>query len=573
MLDAVPHRGRNVVVRSRGTCGLGVAFLEDRNDTSLAEGSGLLVAVCGSFDNRAELAASWGIQGASPAEIVLAGYHRLGDDLPKVLRGRFSVVLTDGSLVRAFRDHVGFAPLYYREQGAELFLATEVKQILAGSRLPREPEADFLESLLYGRHEDETLCALRGVRRLPQGCILLAAPNGVWWSRYWHPEELLETARLSSDDVHSRFDELMTQAVARALTTQTVIALSGGIDSTALAAYAGPEHRKRYDRPLAALSAVYPGLPTIDERASVELAARDLGLEPYVYRPTARPLDGLRDFVRQCDGPAPSSFARPAEMYLTARSLGFRTMINGNYAELVTDVGQPHLVTHLARACRSAALRALFRRERARGMALGAIARQTARAFIPSIFLDAYDRRRLHGNRGPDWLDQGRFGWWSPRQVATLGRWCQTQLVSFYIPRLAVEADEIQQALSGVDVRWPWMDVDLWEFFLSLPAETKYPDLRPRKLLVRNLLRGKIPDPILDRQEKVVIDEAAMKKLIDYEFLRTVLTDPAERIAGVDYIRLGEHLRREDLPARDFRYMRNLAAIHVFLEEWAGRRN
>jgi len=134
-----------------------------------------------------------------------------------------------------------------------------------------------------------------------------------------------------------------------------------------------------------------------------------------------------------------------------------------------------------------------------------------------------------------------------------------------------MEADEIEQASLGVQVRWPWLDVDLWEFFLSLRAETKYPHLRPRKLLIRNLLRGRVPDAILNR-EKRLIDRAAMK-LIDYEFLRELLTNPSERIAGVDYTRLGQHLGQEDLPARDFRYIRNLAAIHVFLEEFSGARN
>ncbi len=42
--------------------------------------------------------------------------------------------------------------------------------------------------------------------------------------------------------------------------------------------------------------------------------------------------------------------------------------------------------------------------------------------------------------------------------------------------------------------------------------------------------------------------------------------DPNVRIAGVDYDRLAEHLRREDLVVRDFLYVRDLTAIHAFLE-------
>jgi asparagine synthase (glutamine-hydrolysing) len=560
-------------MRTEGLCTLGVASPEGVEDTSIAAQNGLTVAVCGTIDNLDDLAARWGVQGqsrTSAAGVVLAGFLRFGDGAANALRGIFSGLVADGSSIRAFRDHVGFGVLYYRAQGLDFYVATEAKQVLVGSGLAREPETNFFEGLLYDHYEDETLCALRGVRRLPQGSILSAGPNGVHWSRFWHPEDLLETARLSSKEVKELFDVLMTQAAARVLTGKDIVALSGGIDSTAVAAYASPEHRRLSGDPLAALSASYPELPRVDERPLVELVARELGLELHLFTPEARPLDGLREWVSRCDGPAPSSFAQPREMYLLARSLGFRTILSGNYAEFAIDAGQQHLVRHLVRAGRFGALRGLLRNESARGVSLGIIARQLARVFVPSAFLDIYDRRRHLDTFGPDWLDRTRIAHRVPRQVPLQGPWRQAQIASFYVPRLALEADEIEQASVGVQVRWPWADVDLWEFFLRLPAETKYPAVRPRKLLVRRLLRGKVPDAILDRQEKIGFDNAAMA-WIDYGFLRRLLVQPEAQIVGVDYARLAQHLQQEDLQARDFKYIRNLAAIHVFLEEWPGR--
>ena len=37
--------------------------------------------------------------------------------------------------------------------------------------------------------------------------------------------------------------------------------------------------------------------------------------------------------------------------------------------------------------------------------------------------------------------------------------------------------------MHGVDVRRPFVDVDLWEFFLSLRAEVKFPDTRSKTLV------------------------------------------------------------------------------------------
>ncbi|MBA2374014.1 MAG: hypothetical protein H0V74_07420 [Chloroflexi bacterium] len=230
MLDAAPYRGRKIRLHTEGRCSLGVASPEDLDDASIAAENGVALAVCGTIDNLGDVAARLGHRRplpASPAAIVLAAFRELGDDTANVLRGAFSDVLTDGgSSIRAFRDHVGLGVLHYGDRGGNVYVATEARQVLAGTGSPRMPEPDFLESLLYDRYDDETLCALKGVRRLPQGSILVAGPNGVRCSRFWRPNELLETARLTTGEVQARFDELMTQAVARVLTGRDVIALS-----------------------------------------------------------------------------------------------------------------------------------------------------------------------------------------------------------------------------------------------------------------------------------------------------------------------------------------------------------
>ena len=46
--------------------------------------------------------------------------------------------------------------------------------------------------------------------------------------------------------------------------------------------------------------------------------------------------------------------------------------------------------------------------------------------------------------------------------------------------------------------------------FLSLPAEAKHPDSN-YKGLVRRLLRGRVPDEILDRTQKTVFNDSILK--------------------------------------------------------------
>jgi hypothetical protein len=420
--------------------------------------------------------------------------------------------------------------------------------------------------MLFDNYPDQSLCALRGVRRIPQASVMYAGSNGIRFSRYWEPGNLLETLRLGSHEVQERFDELMDRATARMLTGHDVITLSGGIDSPAVAAHAAPQHLKRTGRPLAALSTVYPLFPTVDERPFIELIAKELGLELHIYEPKATPFDGLQELIRLCDGPAPSAaLAQTREEHVLARSLGFRTILTGEFAEYLIDVGQPHLLTHLLHKRRISALGAHLRSQRARGVGFRSIGRQLAHAMTPATVLDRWERYRYDAVYRPDWLDQTKFDSRGPSRGPSHLRWRKWQLGVLELPSWSFEADAINQAASGVRVRRPWTDIDLWEFFISLRAETKYPDIQPKKLLVRRLLRGKIPDPVLDRNQKTYFDDWLMA-MIDYPFLQKLLIEPKERIAGVDYKHLAHHLRKEDLTVRDFLYIRDLTAIHAFLE-------
>jgi asparagine synthase (glutamine-hydrolysing) len=106
----------------------------------------------------------------------------------------------------------------------------------------------------------------------------------------------------------------------------------------------------------------------------------------------------------------------------------------------------------------------------------------------------------------------------------------------------------------------------LWEFFLSLRAEIKYPDLRSKTLL-RRLARGHVPDAILDRRTKTYFDDHMMKQ-IDYPLLAQLLVKPAFRVRGVNYERLAVRLERRDLTIIDWMWVNDLVRIHAFVRQW-----
>ena len=570
MAAAVPHRGSRVETLVHGRCGLACVNGDDTADAGLAISGDIAVAFAGRLDNASELEADLErrrlpLTDRSPAGLLAAGFSVYGERLPERLRGVFAGAVTDGHDLHAFRDHLGYGLLYYRSDQHGFYAATEAKQVVAGADIPKEPDLEVVERIVFNDLDDEMPCALRGVRRLPKSTLLATTDGDVRLGRYWKPESLLESARLSDADIAERFNELLDQAVTRCVTGQDVVSLSGGIDSPAIAAFAAPRHLERSGRPLQALSAVYPRFKSVDERQYVELLADRFAIPLHMYEPRANALDNLAEWVSLADGPYPAaSLAQYSEYYRGARDLGLRTILSGEHAEFVFALNW-FLIEHLVTHARFGGARRQLAVRRAKGESAASLAWLFARSLAPGFILAERERRRPVGV--PAWLDVRKVServatsYVSPRR-----RWRMLQLSGFIGPGVSAEAEAICQAACGVQARRPWTDVDLFEFFLSLPAESKFPDTGG-KSLVRRLLRGRVPDEILDRRDRTYFNESLLAD-VDYGTLRRFLIDPEHRFAGIDYELLAERLHREDFDALEFNWARQLATAHAFLAQW-----
>lgn len=555
-----------------GRAVLGISNTPQR-DASLARADGVAVAFSGQLDNLRDLERllppdDEPAPPVSPAGVVLRAFLTYREGAASIFRGAFAAVVTDGSTLWCFRDHVGWGQLFYRDEHERVYVATEAKQVVAGAGIAPEPDLEVVERLFYGQYEPEMSGGLRGVMRVPRATVLSFDGRRVRRRRYWDPEPLLETAKLSADDVKARFGELMTQAVARTLSGHDVVSLSGGIDSPAVVTFGAPIHMELSGRPITALSAYFPKFPDVDESTYIEAVCEQLAIPLHSYEPTAGALDGLERWISLCDGPLPE--LPPGEVeehYRRAHQLGFTTMLTGDQAELIFDLPR-YVLPHLLRTRRFAALSPLLRQQRERGASLRSIVRHLSSAFVPRAAVAMYRRHgRWADHQIPTWLDKRRVKEPAARFAVGGGdQWREEQLAFVRAPGVGMDADDVLQAVCGVRQRRPWADVDLYEFFLSLPAEVKYPDLRA-KSLVRTLLRGTVHDVILDRWQKTSFNAQYLAE-IDYEALRGWLTYPKHRLAGVDYDVLAQRLERESLDIIEYKWVIDLAKSHVFLAQW-----
>jgi asparagine synthase (glutamine-hydrolysing) len=483
------------------------------------------------------------------------------------LRGAFAAVATDGERVWCWRDHLGLEPLYFGRSGANLVVGSEPKQLLAGLRRRREPDLDVVESIVFGGPLAEGACALRGVERLPKGCLLrFDGERGLRIERYWYPEHLLETADLAEDEIGQRFDTLMRQAARRVLRSNTVLMLSGGIDSPGIAAFLAPENRRSSDTSLPVLSMVYPDHPAADEREYVELLAKRMDLELHTHVPGPPLLGDLGRWSTELDGPWHTwSAQRALDDHELVKRLGWTTVVTGDMAEFSTDQGG-HTLHHLLYQRRFATAWEYIAGMRNLGLSRKVVARTLLSVLSPLQLRRMYRRRLpLHGL--PQWLGADAV---KETQAAMMvpgpERWRRDQLGFLDGPGVALEASAMLQHRSGVNYRTPWADVDLWEFFMSLPAGVHYPHPQ-HKALVRRLLRGHVPDRILDRKDKTVLNDFVLDT-IDYAGFERWLRRPRHRIGGIDYGALWDDIEGRRLDVTGYMWAKDIAVAHAFLDSW-----
>jgi asparagine synthetase B (glutamine-hydrolysing) len=313
---------------------------------------------------------------------------------------------------------------------------------------------------------------------------------------------------------------------------------------------------------------VYPDHPAVDEYSYVRAVADELGLSLDTYESTARPTDRLLDWVRLVDSPGPFLSLADVHQHRTlAAELGYRNVLSGEMAEGVFDEST-HLLGHLVTHGRLGAAWRYLAEGRAVGESAYGQARRVLRMFVPMPLRRWRWERK--GERLSPARERHRPRWLDPRElnptqpVSARTGWRDRQLSPLIAATTAYEGDDVVHSLTGVSGRRPWADIDLWEFFLSLPAETKFPR-RGRKQLMKELLRGRVPAVILDRRDKTVFNDAMLDR-IDYPALESWLLRPdGYRMTGVDYELLAERLRSRNLDIWEFMWAKDLAAIHAFL--------
>ena len=229
---------------------LAIIDLSERGAQPMRSANGKLVVIFnGEIYNyralRSELEAQgYSFRTPSDTEELLHLYAAKGAAMVHHLRGMFAFALWDSEkrgLLLA-RDPFGIKPLYYADDGGTLRFASQVKALLAGGKVSREPDpAGWVGFYLFG-NVPEPFTIYRGIRAVPAGTTVWVDASGVGTpTRYFAVSEAYLKAEdcdpnLSPSVLHRRVRSALIDSIRHHMEADVPIGifLSGGIDSCTL---------------------------------------------------------------------------------------------------------------------------------------------------------------------------------------------------------------------------------------------------------------------------------------------------------------------------------------------------
>lgn len=160
------------------------------------------------------------------------------------LRGMFSFAIFDGLTNTLFlaRDAYGVKPLYYADDGRTFRFASQVKALLAGGGVSRDPEPAGVVGFYLWGSVPEPFTIYRSIRSLAAGCTLTVKSDAILEPRqYYSIAQVYRTAegvstRSANSDARAEIREALHDSVRHHLVADVPVGafLSAGVDSSAL---------------------------------------------------------------------------------------------------------------------------------------------------------------------------------------------------------------------------------------------------------------------------------------------------------------------------------------------------
>jgi asparagine synthase (glutamine-hydrolysing) len=450
----------------------------------------------------------------SDTEVLLALYAKEKEKCLPKLNGFFAFAVYDKNDASLFlaRDRFGEKPLYFFRDKDVLIFGSEVKAVLASGKLTGEDPESFL-AYFHLNYLPGDKSFFRGITKSYPGFYWQIGKNGDFKGQSWYTLPQTRKDAASYEDSSAQLRKLVDRAVERRLISDVPLGsfLSGGVDSSIITALA-----KNHKAGLETFSIGFADEPYFDETKYATLVSQHLGTRHHVFSLTNKDLlESLHEFLSVCDVPFADSSALAVNLLAKETRKYVTVALSGDGADELFAGYNKHEAELRIRS--KSKLNALAKRgsllwnvlPASRNSAFGNRIRQL-RKFAEGMDMEPLDRYW-------NWA-----GFYSEAELKHLIPKIQSTQNPFLLSRnphsedfndvlsldmeMVLEGDMLVKVdrmsmLHALEVRPPFLDHEVVDFVMQLPAEYK---IQPgnRKRILKDTFRDLLPEEIFHRKKQ-----------------------------------------------------------------------
>lgn len=476
---------------------------------------------------------------STDTEVLVHLYEEHGTGFLAKLNGQFVFALWDAKRHSLFiaRDRLGVRPLFYTLVDGVLLFGSEIKTLLADSRVTRALNPDGVADVFSFWSTLSPRTCFAGITELPPGHFLIAGQGTIQTTRYWAlsfgpgPKEKINekpfklNPRRTLSSLADEFAELLIDATRIRLRADVPVGayLSGGLDSSTIAAIVRHLGISRLDTFSIAFND-----PEFDESEPQRKMASFLGTEHQVVQADHADIANVFSEVVWHTETALTRTG-PAPMFLLSklvRDSGYKVVLTGEGADEFLagyDIFKEAKVRRFwAQEPKAKRRPQLLQRLYPEITRLGA----SAPAFLQTFFgADLEKTDALDYSHRIRWRNNQRtHRFFSPEFTARLTPGASREAEALAFPPSFLDWDSLQQAqyieattflpnyllssqgdrvsmAHAVEGRYPFLDPRVVQFCNALPASAKLPALR-EKVLLREAAQRWLPPEITRRRKR-----------------------------------------------------------------------
>jgi asparagine synthase (glutamine-hydrolysing) len=235
-------------------------------------------------------------------EVILAAYDCWGEECVVRFNGMWSFAIYDSLKQKVFcsRDRFGVKPFYYSNLEDHFVFGSEIKQLLLFQEENIANQKILVDYLLYGLEEHSNETFFDGILKLEQShnLIYCLKTNRYEIKKYFDINLDPALDKLHEKEAVSLIKESLRDSIKLRLRSDVKVGtcLSGGLDSSSIAAIASEEHLKYSDEPFMAIHAKSIEEKT-DESYFANMVAEHCGLNLIQVEPSLEQIAELVDEV------------------------------------------------------------------------------------------------------------------------------------------------------------------------------------------------------------------------------------------------------------------------------------